>query len=55
MIPPTIVLVPNYLIAAVLGLTNSLWACRAAAVVAEALAHICGSSNAKRAPTQREP
>ena len=25
MIPPTIVLVPNYLIAAVLGLTNSLW------------------------------
>lgn len=25
MIPPTIVLVPNYLIASVLGLTNSLW------------------------------
>jgi len=25
MIPPTIVLVPNYLIAAVLGLTNNLW------------------------------
>ena len=25
MIPPTIVLVPNYLIAATLGLTNSLW------------------------------
>ena len=25
MIPPTIVLVPNYLIAASLGLTNSLW------------------------------
>lgn len=25
MIPPTIVLVPNYLIAALLGLTNSLW------------------------------